>query len=591
MTDYGSSDPNHDINEQRRALTGIIGASFFGPWITDSDISDPREGYLKSDTHSYREKNTGDVSPSVQWSKRLADKQGIAVDVLESRNGSYIFSGARYYSARDGAWLGELTPSGETKWRRSYEGGTLKLLEVSDGGYLMVGSGFGDTEYGASAMKVDSKGNIEWTQAFGGRLAFTGCPTGDGGVLLGGQDREYYPQLVKIDSSGEVQWRQSFTAAGHSDQAIYDVVVAGDGGFVFGTGTRSAGVESSQAWLVKVNGKGEQEWRRSYGNDDWNDVSSLVTTREGGYAFAGSAGQFIPTPAGETTVELWLVKVDSDGEPEWSQRLGGRWGSSVAETVTGNLRIGGVGIREAEGQPIIVIQTDADGDVMWRKHLQDNGNVYANLHSLETSSENGTIIAADVSTGGTPSPLLVKLDGDSSESDEPLPNTLLIKSTAEGFAFYEFTVTGDLKPGPRADTEDPSSLDTIRGQTAYGLVGRFGIDEYQFGGDVSEITVRGPATVSVNGEEIEGTNPYPNDLRIESTGEEYAYYEITVSGEIRPGPNADTDDPSKPDVIRDGRVQGQVGRYGIDDFRFSGDVTSVQLDGPANVLVNGTEIQ
>ena len=92
-------------------------------------------------------------------------------------------------------------------------------------------------------------------------------------------------------------------------------------------------------------------------------------------------------------------------------------------------------------------------------------------------------------------------DNDQAEdqSSSPAGNTVTITKTgsAEGVAQYEFTVSGDLTPND--DFEDD-----INGATASGRVGpESGTDSVTFTGELTAISLDGPAVVLLNGNEID----------------------------------------------------------------------------------------
>ena len=83
----------------------------------------------------------------------------------------------------------------------------------------------------------------------------------------------------------------------------------------------------------------------------------------------------------------------------------------------------------------------------------------------------------------------------------------------------------------------------------------------------------------------------PNTLTIRSTGDERAYYTVTVSDSIAPGPGADFENAKQPDEISVATATGSTAQGGIDNFTFSGDLTALDLEGgPAAVYVNGEQV-
>ena len=89
----------------------------------------------------------------------------------------------------------------------------------------------------------------------------------------------------------------------------------------------------------------------------------------------------------------------------------------------------------------------------------------------------------------------------------------------------------------------------------------------------------GTASAQSGGQEL------PNTLIIRGGG--VADYEFTVSGEVALGPNAGGGEDR---IVGSDTAIGRVGDGGIDDFTFSGQVTSFEADGPVDVFVNGERV-
>ncbi|MFC7194661.1 right-handed parallel beta-helix repeat-containing protein [Halosimplex aquaticum] len=89
---------------------------------------------------------------------------------------------------------------------------------------------------------------------------------------------------------------------------------------------------------------------------------------------------------------------------------------------------------------------------------------------------------------------------DPADLGEPdLPNVVTVHGDQD-LAEYEFTVSGDLEPN--TDGAGINSYDTIDGSTATGRVWG-GRDSYRFGGEITDFSLSDPATVTVNGTEVD----------------------------------------------------------------------------------------
>ena len=79
-------------------------------------------------------------------------------------------------------------------------------------------------------------------------------------------------------------------------------------------------------------------------------------------------------------------------------------------------------------------------------------------------------------------------------------------------------------------------------------------------------------------------------ITFEHTGEGRASYAVTVSGSIEAGPEADLEDAESVDTVSEGSATGSVAEGGADDYFFTGEITSLEIDGPITVYVDGEEI-
>ncbi|WP_121823373.1 right-handed parallel beta-helix repeat-containing protein [Halostella salina] len=222
--------------------------------------------------------------------------------------------------------------------------------------------------------------------------------------------------------------------------------------------------------------------------------------------------------------------------------------------------------------------------------------------------------AGELESAVVDGPANVFVDGEQVETEapepEPTPKTLELTSTGEARATYEVAVTGGIEAGDRANTSNAEYLDEVGDSTASGSVAVFGTDDYEFTGELESVVVDGPAAAYVDGEQVEtqapseetdgsdGDGEESNDdgqtaeptktLEVSSTGSARATYEFTVTGEIEAGDRANTSNADFLDEISGSTASGSVALYGTDDYEFTGELDSIDVDGPAEVYVDGT---
>ncbi|WP_455449374.1 hypothetical protein [Natrinema thermotolerans] len=184
-------------------------------------------------------------------------------------------------------------------------------------------------------------------------------------------------------------------------------------------------------------------------------------------------------------------------------------------------------------------------------------------------------------------------DSSSSGSNEDtaesqLSNLLLVNGSSSDVTRYEFTVGGDVE---RSTAEGASidDEDRIDGSTVNGTVADWK-DAFRFAGDLTELTVDGPGSVLVNGEEVDPADygeQLPHVLEVSGEGTTMSY-EITVDGSIELV--ADDEPAAEATTVSGSTAQSSI-TDGTQTYRFSGALTDVTFtDGTAMITVDGERI-
>jgi hypothetical protein len=180
----------------------------------------------------------------------------------------------------------------------------------------------------------------------------------------------------------------------------------------------------------------------------------------------------------------------------------------------------------------------------------------------------------------------VEVDPD--EFDDLLENVLLFDGDDSDVTRYEFEVDGDVEPSnyEGATIDDETELED---SLASGVVADWK-DAFRFSGDLEALTVDGPATVLVNGEEIDPADygeDLPHVLEVEGQGSPTSF-ELTVEGTIEFAGDDEPEDEAT--TVSGSTVQSSV-TDGSQTFRFSGALTDVTvIDGEAAVRLDGEPI-
>jgi len=223
--------------------------------------------------------------------------------------------------------------------------------------------------------------------------------TSDGGYIvagrtsyLGGGGNNII--LIKIDTNGDVQWAKTYRVAGN--EGAYSVQQTSDGGYILAGTTITFSGSGNEALLIKTDAFGNIQWAKTYGGTMADEAYSVQQTSDGGYIVAGITWSF---GAGG---DILLIKTDANGNLQWAKTYGGTgWDEaySVQQTSDGGYIVAGRTNSFGAGwYDIFLIKTDAFGNVQWAKTYGEAGDDVA--YSVQQTSGGGYIVAGGTNSFG-----------------------------------------------------------------------------------------------------------------------------------------------------------------------------------------------
>ncbi len=208
-----------------------------------------------------------------------------------------------------------------------------------------------------------------WDRTFGGtgeEIPKTVIKTADGGYLVAGSSEsntsgeksedsrggmDYW--IVKLDELGNKQWDKTLGGSGE-DMCQGAVEVSGGGYLVYGGSNSSAegdrtvgGKGSEDVWVVRVDADGDKLWDKAYGGEGNENCSDVIACKGGGFILGArtgdiSGGDISGEPKGDH--DFWVLKIDANGNKIWDKRYGGSGWDGLArilETTDGGYLLGG----------------------------------------------------------------------------------------------------------------------------------------------------------------------------------------------------------------------------------------------------------
>lgn len=300
--------------------------------------------------------------------------------------------------------------------------GLENVSATPDGGYIFTG--YTDSDDGhlqgvnldpnainryVWVVKTDADLNVEWQRVYGGKksldttpsanfwLTYAGdrfqngtsiIPTSDQGYLFSatttidngtGVDTSFGESdlwVAKLAANGDLQWGRVYGGPGMD--GAYSIVEITDGNYVLlGSAIGYGGMVHTphpggvaDLWALKLDAaNGDTLWTRSLGGEGLEETfrNAMFTTADGGVVIGGftrsTMGDVLHFgQANKGVADVWVFKLDSDGEFVWNRVLGS---ANSDESLT---------IAEARDGGVIVAA---------RTNAQDSGDVPPNAEGTE----------------------------------------------------------------------------------------------------------------------------------------------------------------------------------------------------------------
>jgi len=307
-----------------------------------------------------------DASGNIQWDNTIGGSlDDMLSSVKQTNDGGYIVLSSSYSgisgdktednwdpsSNSNDYWIIKLDASGNIQWQNDIGGLSedyaTSIQQTSNGGYII--GGFSGSDIGGDktedvhssedwwVVKIDASGNIEWQNTIGGTyhdILVSLQQTNDGGYILGGHSEsnatgdktenthgQYDYWVMKIDAAGNIQWQNDI--GGNLDDLLYSIKQTNDGGYILGGYSQSSAtgdktdnsLGGADYWVVKIDTIGNIEWQNTIGGSNEDRLTSLQQTNDGNYILAGYSWSNISgyktedNHGGGTTVDYWIVKL------------------------------------------------------------------------------------------------------------------------------------------------------------------------------------------------------------------------------------------------------------------------------------------
>ena len=180
---------------------------------------------------------------------------------------------------------------------------------------------------------------MEWAKTYGSDLrdAFNDLvQTPDGGYIVVGKvgknnfdapgvynGGESDAWIVKLDSKGQIVWQKIYGSS--LDDDLFEIISTSDGGYVAGGNQVPFNPTNADIWLLKFDGSGNKIWEKFFGAQQNEFLNSLKQSSDNGILVAARSDspEIIGPPTSVLDVNAWVFKLDLSGNMVAQKTFGG----------------------------------------------------------------------------------------------------------------------------------------------------------------------------------------------------------------------------------------------------------------------------
>jgi len=313
---------------------------------------------------------------TIEWQKCFGGTVGdYAYDIIATVDGGFVFAGTTQSNNGDvisnqggrDVWVVKLDGSGVIAWQKTFGGSADEaansLIQTSDGGLLVAGytnSNNGDisgSNHGGSdawILKLNASGDIVWQKTYGGTLgdgANSIIQTSDDNYMVAAgtssTDGDLSDQfsrggndcwVFKVSGTGDLLWQKTYGGSQGEDASGIFQTPGGDYVFSSTTSSNNGNVSGNHGyadtWVVKINTNGDIIWQKCFGGFDMDnarirDIDAAGKIVLAGYTFSKNGD----IPASKGGEDLWILRLDPDGNKLYSGVFGGKGGDMANDAI------------------------------------------------------------------------------------------------------------------------------------------------------------------------------------------------------------------------------------------------------------------
>jgi hypothetical protein len=218
--------------------------------------------------------------------------------------------------------------------------------------------------------------DVAWTKTYGGVGSEGGralCATRDDGYLVvgytfatGAPDADIL--VIKTDAMGDMIWSRRFGGAGTEyGNACMEI----DDGYLILGYTTSFGAGSKDLYLLKIDNEGNEVWSKTFGGQSWDVGTAICKAGDSDYFVCGFTHSL-----GYGEEDIYLLRIDAQGVAIWYRTFGG-WRIDIPYSIH-STKDGGCVIAASSGShsantDFYLAKFDSVGEREWTQFFEATG--------------------------------------------------------------------------------------------------------------------------------------------------------------------------------------------------------------------------
>jgi uncharacterized delta-60 repeat protein len=298
-------------------------------------------------------------------------------------------------------------------------------------------------------------GQSYWKRTYGGNYPEQMLFQPDGSVLILGSKAPSSADyddiwIIKGNSLGDILWSKTYGGSSYDNPR--QILSQSDGTSLILGYTNSYGTAKQDIWLLKINSEGDTLWTKTYGGSNYDYPTEMLLQPDGSILILGYTDSF-----GAGNKDIWLLKVNSFGDTLWTKTFGGIHDDVPVKMLLqsdGSILVLGVtNLIFSDVAPIgdiLLFKVNSSGNTLWTKIYGESG--YNSPTQMLLQSDGSMLI-----TG------ITNFNGAENQS------IWLLKVNSVGDTLWTKTYGGIHNSNPTQMILQPDSSILILGQTNYFL--------------------------------------------------------------------------------------------------------------------------